>query len=68
MGKQTWSDAQTQTLIVPIGFPYEYTPYPVSRSGRYASVLVAIDPLGVAGETQFTVPRENLDSEIYQVI
>lgn len=29
MGEQTWADAQTQTLIVPIGFPYEYAPYPV---------------------------------------
>lgn len=68
MGEQTWADAQTQTLIVPVGFPYEYAPYPVSRSGRHASVLVAINPLGMAGEPQFTVPRENLDSEIYQVI
>ena len=68
MGEQTWADTQTQTLIVPIGFPYEYAPYPVSRSGRYASALVAINPLGIAGEPQFAVPRENFDSEIYQVI
>ena len=68
MGEQAWADAQVKTLIVPAGYPYEYAPYPVNRSWKRASALVAINPLGMAGIPQFAVPRENLDSEIYQIL
>ena len=68
MGEQAWANAQVKTLIVQAGYPYEYAPYPVNRSWKRASALVAINPLGMAGIPQFAVPRENLDSEIYQIL
>lgn len=68
MGEQQFANALQKTVIVPASYEYITAPYAVSRTGKKASVLVCISSYGLMCRPQYAVPRQTLDSEIYNYI
>lgn len=67
-GQQDYADPIEKTVLIPITYQKNTINCTVNRSGKRASCLACISPLGIFAKSQIAVSRVTVDSEIFSRI